>query len=149
ENNEKIKNLMGPFHKVSLPIYRNNIEMGYAGLLSHLWLPEQREKIEKNKSRKIDIFLDVSGNGKTFNIFGNASTQFMILCSSIEAASDMRTLDSSFSDLIHTIKDISNPIEVIIDAPRIILSFLFSRLLHLYLLLDSTPDLTPKQYVQC
>jgi hypothetical protein len=120
--------------------------MQFSGLYPNLWLDFQRQKIEIKKIRNL---VDISGIGKTFNILGSGTKQYLILCSSVGQLSDTQMKDQSFLKLI---KDISNkrgnPGELISETPRLIYSFLFSRLMHLWLLLEYYPnELTPTQFI--
>jgi hypothetical protein len=75
--------------------------------------------------------LDISGVGKTFNILGSDTKQYLILCSSVGQRSDTQMKDQSFLKLIGDISNIrGNPSELISETPRLIYFFLFSRLMH-------------------
>jgi hypothetical protein len=123
--------------------------MQFSGLYPNLWLDFQRKKIEKTKIRNLDILLDISGIGKTFNILGTGTKQYLILCSSVDPSSDTQMKDNSFLKLIEEIKQKrGNPGELISETPRLIYSFIFSRLMHLWLLLEQYPnELTPTQFI--
>jgi hypothetical protein len=145
------KEFFGPFYKenVDIPIYGNLVCMQFSGLYPNLWIDFQRQKIEEEKVRNLDILLDISGIGKTFNILGSGTKQYLILCSSVGQRSDTQMKDQSFLKLIDDIfNKQGNPGELISDTPRLIYSFLFSRLMHLWLLLEYYPnELTPTQFI--
>jgi hypothetical protein len=145
------KELFGPFYKenVEIPINDNMVCMQYSGLYPNLWLDFQRKKIEKTKVRNLDVLMDISGIGKTFNILGTGTKQYLILCSGIDEYSHSQMKDNSFLKLVEEINyKRENPGELISETPRLIYSFLFSRLMHLWLLLEYYPkELTPKQYI--
>jgi hypothetical protein len=74
------KEFFGPFYKenVDIRIYKNLVCMQFSGLYPNLWLDFQRQKIEMKKIRNLDILLDISGVGKTFNILGSGTKQYLI-----------------------------------------------------------------------
>jgi hypothetical protein len=74
------KEFFGPFYKenVDIPIYKNLVCMQFSGLYPNLWLDFQGQKIEMKKIRNLDILLDISGVGKTFNILGSGTKQYLI-----------------------------------------------------------------------
>jgi hypothetical protein len=145
------KEFFGPFYKenVDIPIYDKMVCMQFSGLYPNLWLDFQRKKIEETKVRNLDILLDISGIGKTFNILGTGTKQYLILCSCVGQSSDSQMKDNSFLKLIEEINHKrGNPGELISETPRLIYSFLFLRLMHLWLLLEQYPnELTPTQYI--
>jgi hypothetical protein len=143
------KEFFGPFYKenVDIPIYGNLVCMQFSGLYPNLWLDFQRQKIEEKSN--LDILLDISGIGKTFNILGSGTKQYLIFCSSVGQLSDTQMKDESFLKLIEDIfNKQGNPDKLISETPRLIYSFLFSRLMHLWLLLEYYPnELTLTQFI--
>jgi hypothetical protein len=113
-----------------------------------LWLDFQRNKINQRKVKELDILVDISGVGKTFNILGNVTKQYMILCSCDDLSADSQMKDMSFlklMDNIHLKK--RNRFELISQTPRLIFSFLFSILIHLWILLELYPEkMNPTQF---
>jgi hypothetical protein len=53
------KEFFGPFYKenVDIPIYENLVCMQFSGFYPNLWLDFQRQKIEEEKVRNLDICL--------------------------------------------------------------------------------------------
>jgi hypothetical protein len=95
----------------------------------------------------LDILFDISGIGKTFNILGSGTKQYLILCSSVGQLSYTQMKDQLFLKLIKDIsKKSGNPGEY--TKYKLIYFFFFSRLMHLWLLLEYYPnELTPTQFI--
>jgi len=144
--------LLGSFYKegVVLPVYNGEICPQYFGLYPALWTNSQKEKLSgasRNRTflRETYMLVDVPGAGKTFNILASGTLHFLIMNAHYSVRDETLLRERAFSHCVDRIQGLK-PWEMLLYAKHEVVMLLFARLLHLWLLLDRRPSLSPQEF---
>lgn len=149
EYDEKVQAGLGRFNKkeVSLPTSSGRIRMD----LSALFKPEEPSKLWKNRADENcfnTIFVNVSGTGKTHQVFKLAGQGFMLYYSAGDITREMDKSLCSLNQRLTNIKgNAKEEVNKQIEAKNLVYLLIASKMAVLHKMLTENKNLSPADYL--